>query len=362
MSTFRRTGSFVAYGVDGPIRDPRDQDFAVDLFTRRFRTIENAASEEVSVGWCTPVDPTGDSFLLEDLDGGAGTWLRMRTDVKKMPAAWLAMHRAAAEKAKGKKLSARERRELKDDILEKLLPRVLPRTGFVDALLFHDRKLVLLFATSKSARESFGKLFFESFQAPLKQLGPGSIATAASAAAEKLEPTRWPGGAGGASDEPLSFLGEEFLLWLWWSWETLGGEFTLPGGRVVGLALDDLVVFSPSSKDETTKTLKNGLPTRTAEARTALRQGCRPSRARLLLAEGSRQWSFVLDASTLRCTSVRLPEDAEECESDIDRTADRSANWLALHEIVAQLFIRFVDRRVRHWDLESQEVAAWMGS
>ena len=48
----------------------------------------------------------------DSLDGGAGTWLRMRTDVKKMPASWLAMRLANAEKAKGKKLSARERREL----------------------------------------------------------------------------------------------------------------------------------------------------------------------------------------------------------------------------------------------------------
>lgn len=368
MATFRRTGSFVAYRFDGQLHDPADQAFAAALATRRFRTIENAASEEVSVGWCTPVDPTGDSFLLEDLDGGAGTWMRMRTDVKKMPAAWLQMHRAAAEKAKGKKLSARERRELKDDVLEKLLPRVLPRTGFVDALLFHDRKTLLLFSTSKGARESFGKLFFESFQALLVELGPFSLTLASSSAtaAEKLEPHRWPGGSSSAAgDDPLSFLGEEFLLWLWWAWESDGGEFALPGGRIVGLALDDLVVFAPSNKDETTKTLRHGLPTRTREARIALSQGCRPSRARLLLAEGSRQWSFVLDASTLRCVSVKLPEDAEECESDVDRTADRSANWLALHQIVVGLFTRFVEQRLDEspsdgWSSIAVDLAAWM--
>ena len=43
-----------------------------------------------------------------------------------MPRKWLQIHRDVAEKAKGKKLSAKERRELKDDLTDKLLPRVLP--------------------------------------------------------------------------------------------------------------------------------------------------------------------------------------------------------------------------------------------
>ena len=63
-------------------------------------TIENAASEETSVGWVTPADPTGDSFAVEDLDAGHATWLRMRIDTKKMPTKWLQIHRDAAEKAR----------------------------------------------------------------------------------------------------------------------------------------------------------------------------------------------------------------------------------------------------------------------
>jgi len=143
------------------------------------------------------------------------------------------------------------------------------------------------------------------------------------------------------------FLGEEFLTWLWFRWETEGGEFTLPGGRVVGVALDDFLAFAAGSDDETQQTLRRGLPTRTAEARTALRQGHRLAKARLLVAEGSRQWITTLDAATLTFGGVRLPEDAEECESDVDRTADRAANWLALHEIVQALYAVFLRDRLR---------------
>jgi len=42
-------------------------------------------------------------------------------------------------------------------------------------------------------------------------------------------------------DVTHGFLGEEFLTWLWFRWETQVGEFTLPGGRVVGVVIDDML-------------------------------------------------------------------------------------------------------------------------
>ncbi len=53
------------------------------------------------------------------------------------------------------------------------------------------------FAGSKSARETFGKLFHESFGVPLQALGALAMALQSVEApdveaVEKLEPTRWP--------------------------------------------------------------------------------------------------------------------------------------------------------------------------
>jgi len=162
--------------------------------------------------------------------------------------------------------------------------------------------------------------------------------------------------------ETHGFLGEEFLTWLWFRWETEGGEFTLSGGRVVGIALDDFLTFAALTEDETEQTLRRGLPTRTAEARTALRQGHRLRKARLLVAEGDRQWTATLDAPSLTLSGVKLPEDAEECESEMDRTADRAANWLALHEIVQALYGLFLKDRLRenYRSTGAEAQATWM--
>jgi DNA recombination-dependent growth factor C len=193
MTAFRRSGSFVAFSFNGRVADPTRPAFSEALAQRRFRSIETAASEELSAGWVTPTDPTGNEFLLEELDAGSATWLRIRVDAKKMPKAVLARHIAAAEKERGKRLSGRERRELKDDLADKILPRVIPTTTNLDALLFHGQSRVLLFAGGKSARDTFGKLFFESFGVPLERLGPAELAAVHvdAAAIAKLEPTRW---------------------------------------------------------------------------------------------------------------------------------------------------------------------------
>lgn len=198
MAAIRKSGGVVPFFWEGKLLDPRDDVFSETLSLQRFRTIENAASEEVSVGWVTPADPTGDNFGPEDLDGGLGTWLRFRMDKKSMPMKWLQIHRDAAEKARGKKLSAKERRELKDDLMDQLLPRVLPTITLVDALLFHDRRTVLLFATSKSAKESFTKLFFETFTIQLETADPlqsglrADIGDELRQNLERVAPIKWP--------------------------------------------------------------------------------------------------------------------------------------------------------------------------
>jgi len=162
--------------------------------------------------------------------------------------------------------------------------------------------------------------------------------------------------------ESHGFLGEEFLTWLWFRWETAGGEFTLSGGRVVGIALDDLLTFAAPSDDETEQTLRHGLPTRTAEARTALQCGRRLRKARLLIAEGNRQWSATLDAQNMQLSGVKLPEDAEEVESEADRTADRAANWLSLQELLQALYAKFLGERLAEGYLQkgAEKQAQWM--
>lgn len=198
MSSIRRSGGMIMFFWDGKLPSPDSDAFTQALSQRRFRSIENAASEEVSIGWITKGDPTGDSFATEDLDAGPGTWLRLRIDKKKLPIKWLSIHRDVAEKQRGRKLSAKERKELKDGLYDSLLPRVLPTVNFIDALLFAERRMVLLFATGTSVCEAFAKLFFETFTIPVDRADPFlmglqcGLGDVNNHALEGAQPVRWP--------------------------------------------------------------------------------------------------------------------------------------------------------------------------
>ena len=195
---FRRSGSIACFFVEGKLPSPEQPSFSEALAQHRFRTIENAASEEVSIGWVTPSDPTGDTFAVEDMSHGSGYWLRMRIDKKSLPAKWVAIYRSAAERSTGRALSVREKRELKQDLMSKLLPRVLPSVNFVEALYFPKRRVILLFATSRNLQESFAKLVRDTFDTHLEVASPLRMAHETKLAREQREylervsPVRWP--------------------------------------------------------------------------------------------------------------------------------------------------------------------------
>ncbi len=162
----------------------------------------------------------------------------------------------------------------------------------------------------------------------------------------------------------FAFLGEEFLTWLWYRLESEGGEFDLGSGRVVGIALDDYIVFAARDDDETEQTLRKGVPTRSAEARSGLRSGHRLKKAKLTLAMGDLVWTFTLDASAMGLRSIKLPEDDPEAETAEERSRERAANFLLLHDLLGQVYREFLGRRLRREYLASdaEAQAAWMAA
>lgn len=157
------------------------------------------------------------------------------------------------------------------------------------------------------------------------------------------------------------FLGEEFLTWLWFRLETHGGDFEIDR-RHFAVALDDFLAFAPREPDDTEQTLRKGSPTRTAEARAALRDGRRLRRAKLIVAEGDQQWSVVLDGPTMSLRSIKLPEDGEDATTPRDKSIDRIASFVTLWEIVGALYRVFLTERLRsdYLTTAAESQAQWM--
>lgn len=160
------------------------------------------------------------------------------------------------------------------------------------------------------------------------------------------------------------FLGEEFLTWLWFRTETEGGEFDLGGGRVVGISFDDFIAFAPREDDETEQTLRKGLPTRSDEGRTALQNGHRLAKAKLILAMSDLQWSFTFMGATMQLSSIKLPDDSEDAESQEERSRERAAHFLLVQELMFSVYRQFLELRLDADYLKGpgERQAAWMAS
>lgn len=170
--------------------------------------------------------------------------------------------------------------------------------------------------------------------------------------------------SGTVAETDWAFLGEEFLTWLWYRIDTKGGDFELPGRHHVGVVLDDFLAFAPRDQDETEQTLKKGLPTHSAEAATALRNGRRLRRAKLILAEGQATWTVTVDGPTLNLLSVKVPEDDEEATEPKEVSIDRAGAFLRAQELVTGLFRTFLDARLRpdYMKTTGEAQANWMQS
>lgn len=159
-----------------------------------------------------------------------------------------------------------------------------------------------------------------------------------------------------------AFLGEEFLTWLWFRLETDGGDFELADARTASVSLDDFLAFAPSEDDETEQTLRKGLPSRSAEARAGLRNGRRVRRMKLIVAIGDREWSLTVEGPTLNLQGVKLPPDPEDVGSREELAAERAAAFFEIRDVVATLYRRFLDERLRddYKATAGEEQAQWM--
>ncbi len=85
------------------------------------------------------------------------------------------------------RLIAKERKELKEDLLSKLMPRVLPTIRLIDALYLPKDGMILLFGTSSSVREAFLSLFYKTFSATLAPADPYRLAVSLNLGKEQAD-------------------------------------------------------------------------------------------------------------------------------------------------------------------------------
>jgi hypothetical protein len=155
------------------------------------------------------------------------------------------------------------------------------------------------------------------------------------------------------------FVGNEFLLWLWFHTETVSDTVKLSDGSEVTVMLARTLTLECPRAQTGHETISHEGPSQLPEARRAIQAGKMPRKVGLTLVRHGVQYEFTLHAETLGIGSARLP--ASEEEEERARLEHRATQIRDLIETLDLLFDAFGQVRFSsEWSKELAKMQKWL--
>lgn len=157
------------------------------------------------------------------------------------------------------------------------------------------------------------------------------------------------------------FLGNEFLLWLWWNWEVNGETISLhDGSEVSGLFARSLSLDCPIGENGK-ETISSDSPVTLPEAVLAVRNGKLPRKAGLTLVRNDQQYDLALQAETFSIGSARIKLLGTDAVSTDPVDRIESIRQLAI--TLDLMFDEFCTARFSDdWASELPKIQSWLAA
>ena len=144
--------------------------------------------------------------------------------------------------------------------------------------------------------------------------------------------------------ETTRFLGNEFLLWLWFAEDVTGGKHEAGDSGVVEVSLEtQLKLTDPLSARESIS-MRGDDPFGSAEADQALRSGKLPAKVLLRLKQGETEWLATLTGPSLALSGIKLPALLNEAADE--PLFERMRLLEQLDELIHELYRQFLAVRL----------------
>jgi hypothetical protein len=144
--------------------------------------------------------------------------------------------------------------------------------------------------------------------------------------------------------ETRRFLGSEFLMWLWFKSECFDNLFDTQNHGTVELWIDDKLTLEASLAETERNDFKGGAPAHSPEAKTALRQGKRVSKAKLGVIKEGREWSLTIKCESLDVSGAKIP--ALLSKEEEEQFYERMYLLEELEDIILELYQEFLAIRL----------------
>lgn len=229
---------------------------------------------------------------------------------------------------------------------------------------------LIVATTSASALDRLHPLFKQTFERGLEPLGAGrqaflfAEATNRSRGVDDAAPTVFvasqsPSVAWTPDEDNRDFLGNEFLLWLWFTLENDTDTIKATDGSEITVMLARTLVLECPRGQTGRESISSEGPTKLPEALRAIQAGKLPRKAGLTLVRHDQQYEFTLHAESLAVASAKLP--APEGEDERARQEERVTQLRSLLETLDLLYAAFLEHRLGDsWAKESGRMKKWL--
>lgn len=241
------------------------------------------------------------------------------------------------------------------------------------SILWDAREGIIYFGGSNlTAIERFLAIFKEAFGRSLSRLTAGSLAAGGAAergqsrALEDLAPAIFAGpkrkiSVAWVADQYGSrdFLGNEFLLWLWWVLETQSDSVKLADDSTVTCMLNKTLSLECPLSETGKETIISEMPTKLPESKRAVLGGKLPRKSGLVLVRHDAQYELSLHAESLAVGAGALPKpDAEPGRAVLEERVDQIRHLGATIDL---LFDAFCRRRLSSaWSQDLAGIRGWL--
>jgi hypothetical protein len=173
----------------------------------------------------------------------------------------------------------------------------------------------------------------------------------------------------GASDEVAwvpgggspDFLGNEYLLWLWFLTDRDSDTLAVGDGSEVTLMPARTLTLEDPRGVTGTGTIASEGPTRLPEARRAVQAGKLPRKMGMTLVRHDQQYELTLHAETLAVGSCKMPDLPEDVTAARAKLEERATQIRELVETLDLLYARFLTARLSaDWAGELERVRRWL--
>lgn len=157
-----------------------------------------------------------------------------------------------------------------------------------------------------------------------------------------------------------SFIGKEFLSWLWYRAET-DPLFSLADGKRCEIEIMGPILLDAHYGDARSTTLRGESPATAPEAATALMEGKKLKRARVKLSTDGVDFIATIDGDNFNVSGLNLPKSGQLPFEEVLRL--RMDYVLEYETMFADLFQQFLSMRLDEnaWTPEIEKVQAWVG-